>query len=135
MNKILAVVAALLLIQLVELVETSVATAAENPEHLTKRADVSLKQKKAEKFLMMMKTIGISDPNLTALVRMVDSNTKNGYLTLHQEEIAGGTLSFTYKLEPKVGVKHLELLYVPKDSHIEYRARTNSMMVNYKLKF
>ncbi len=132
MNRLFVVVAALLLVQPVKV---NVAVAAENPEHFNKHADASLKQKKSEKLLMMMKSIGISDPNLTALVNIVDANTKNGYLTLHQEEIAGGTLSFSYKLEPKIGMKQLELLYVPKDSHVEYRARTNSVSVNYKLKF
>ncbi len=132
MNRLFVVVAALLLVQPVRV---NVAVAAENPEHFNKHANGSLKQKKSEKLLMMMKSIGISDPNITALVNIVDANTKNGYLTLHQEEIAGGTLSFSYKLEPKIGVKQLEILYVPKDSHVEYRARTNSVSVNYKWKF
>ncbi len=132
MNRLLVVVAALLLIQPIKI---DVAAAAENPEHFTKHANANLKQKKAEKLLMMMKSLGISNPNITALVNTVDANTKNGYLMLHKEDLSSGTLSLSYKLEPKIGVKQLELLYIPKDSNTEYKARTNAVMVNYKLKF
>ncbi len=133
MNRILAVAAALLLIQPIEM---GVATAAENPEHLTKDAGVSLKQKKSEKILIMLKALGISDPSLTEFVNNVEGRTKNGYLTLHQEDdVLGGTLSFRYEMKAKIGTKQIELHYAPKDSNFEYKARTNSVMMNYKLRF
>lgn len=132
MNRLLVVVAALLLIQPIK---TSVAAAAENPEHFTKHANASLKQKKAEKLLLMMKSIGISDPNLTSLVNEINDRSKNGYLMLREEKMSGGTLSLRYAIEPKINVKQLELLYVPENSHTEYSVRSNAVMVNYKLKF
>lgn len=132
MNKILAVVAAFLLTRLITI---SVALAAENPEYPTRDAGVFLKQKKSEKILFMMKSVGISDPDITALVNEIDGRSKDGYLMLYQEKISAGTLSLRYALEPKINAKQVELLYVPDHSHTEYSVRTNAAMVSYKLKF
>lgn len=132
MKRVLAIVAAFLLF---DPIEASVATAAEKPEHLTTNASVASKQKKVEKFLMMLKAIGLSDPALTEVIYTVESRTKNGYLMLHQEDIADGVLSLGYKLQPKIGAKQLELKYTPKDSNFEYKAHTNSVMLEYKMKF
>lgn len=132
MNKKLAVVAALLLVQPII---ADVATAAENTERFKKNAGASLKQKRAEKILVMMRALGISHPDFTALVYDIDRRSKGRYLMLHEEKISGGTLSLRYTLEPKVSIKQIELLYVPEDSNTEYSVRTNAVMVNYKLKF
>jgi hypothetical protein len=139
MNKILSVVTALLPIMLIAVaslaIEINVAVAAENPEHFSKDAGVSLKQKRAEKVLLMMKSLGISDPDITAFIREIDGRSKNGHLLLSEEKIAGGTLSLRYALEPKISAKQIELLYAPENSNTEYSVRTNSVMMNYKLKF
>lgn len=124
--------AALLLIQPII---ASMAAAAENPEHKHQNAKENLKQKKAEKLLMMMEAIGISDPDIKEFVYKVNGRMQDGYLMLHQEEIAGGKLSFRYQLKPRVKAKQLELKYVPDDSNFEYTARTNSIMVNYSFSF
>ncbi len=132
MSKILAIVAAFLLFQPIG---ATVAMAAEYPEHLSKNVDATLKQKKAEKILLMLKAIGISDPDIREFAYKVEERTKDGYLMLHQEEVIGGKLSFRYKLKPNVSVRQLELQYVPDDSNFEYTARTNSVMMNYKFNF
>lgn len=135
MLKNLAVVAALLLAFII----TNVATAAENPEHFTKLADAKFKSKKSEKILKMIKAVGISDPDITNLVNQMDERTKDGYLTLHQEKIdggtLGGTLSLRYELHSGVKVKQLELRYAPDNSNMEYTARKSAVMANYKFKF
>lgn len=132
MNKKLAVVAALLL---VSPVVTDVAAAAENPNHLNKDAGASHKQKRAEKILLMMKALGISDPDITALVHDIDKRSRSGYLMLHEEKISGGSLSLRYTLEPRISTKQIELHYAPDNSNTEYSVRTNAVMVKYRLKF
>ncbi|MEQ1789863.1 MAG: hypothetical protein ABL857_05405, partial [Rickettsiales bacterium] len=88
-----------------------------------------------EKILFMIESLGISDPDISAFVYEIDNRTKDGYFMLHQKRVAGGTLSLRYALEPKISTRKVELLYAPDNSHTEYSVRTNSVMINYKLKF
>lgn len=126
------VVAALLLV----MIENHVAVAAEMPKHTQQYANGSVKQKKVDKLLEMLKSIGISDPEITRLVNEINSRHYDGYFLLYEERIAGGNLSFRYSTEGGgVGVKHFELLYAPEDSHTEYSLRSNVVTVNYKLNF
>lgn len=133
MSRISVVVAALLLV----IIENHVAVAAEIPEHTAPYANASLKQKKVEKLLEMLRSIGISDPNITRLANEIDNRRRNGYLLLHEEQVQGGNLSLRYTTDNGGGlaVKHFELLYAPENSHTEYSVRSNAVMVNYKLNF
>ena len=136
MNKMLAVVAALLLIQPTII---GVAAAAEDPEHLDKYAGAPLKQKKVEKLLAMLRTLGISDPQITSFANEINDRHKNGYFMLRQERIetpmSEGNLTLRYATDRGVGIRQLELNYTPDDSHTEYSVRTNAAMVTYKLHF
>lgn len=132
----LAVVAALLLIQPTKI---SVAAAADIPEQSHKYADAPLKQKKVEKLLAMLRTLGISDPEITSLANEIDERHKDGYFMLRQERIetpmSNGNLTLRYATEGKIGIKELELNYTPDNSHTEYSLRSNAAMVTYKLHF
>ena len=136
MNRLLVVVAALLLVKPIEI---SVAAAAENPEHFTQHANANLKQKKADKILAILRTLGISDPEVTSLVNEINTRSKDGYFMLREERIetgiTSGTLTVRYATKAKIGTKQLELLYAPDNSNTEYSVRTNAVMVNYKLNF
>lgn len=133
MSKISVVVAALLLI----MIENHVAVAAEIPEHTTQYANASLKQKKVDKLLEMLRSIGISDPGITRLANEIDDSHRDGYFLLHEEQVENGNLSLRYTTENGggVGIKHFDLHYSPENSHTEYSVRSNSVMVNYKLNF
>jgi hypothetical protein len=135
MNKLLAVVAALLLIQ----PTIKVATAADNSKHFDKYADAPRKQKKVDKILAMLRSLGISDPEITAFAHEINDRRKDGYFMLRQERIetplSEGNLTFRYVSDGKIGIKRLELNYTPDDSHTEYSLRTNAAMVTYKLRF
>ncbi len=137
MNKLLAVVAALLLIQLTIIL--CVAAAAENPEHLDKYANAPIKQKKVEKLLAMLRSIGISDPQITSFANEINERHKDGYFMLREERIetpmSEGNLTLRYATDRGVGIRQLELNYSPDDSHTEYSIRSNSAMVTYKLHF
>ena len=136
MNKLLVVVAALLLVKPIEI---SVAAAAEKPEHFTQHANANHKQKKADKIIAMLKTLGISDPEVTSLVNEINTRSKDGYFMLREERIStgitSGTLTVRYATKAKIGTKQLELLYAPDNSNTQYSVRTNAVMVNYKLNF
>ncbi len=137
MNKTLAVVAALLLGQVAII---NVAAAVEipgnpGPEYLSKDTNASHKQKKAEKLLGMMKSVGISDSGIARLVNEVDANTKDGQLMLYKNEVAGGKISLRYEFNPDMNNKKLGLFYQPENSHTEYSVHTNGAMVRYKFKF
>ncbi len=132
----MAVVAALLLIQPAI---TGVATAADSPEHFDKYADATLKQKKVEKLLAMLRSLGISDPQITSFANEINERHKDGYFMLHQERIetpmSNGSLTLRYATEGKIGIRQLELNYTPDNSHTEYSLRSNAAMVKYKLRF
>lgn len=131
----MAVVAALLLNLPIT---TGVAAAADNIGHSPEKqedAKIFLKQKKAEKIIVMLNSMGIDNPEIIEFVNTVNNRTKDGYLMLHQENITEGTVSLRYKLKPAIGIKQLELQYKPQDSNMEYRLHSNSVMVNYKFSF
>ncbi len=146
-------VAALLLIQNI-FIHNKLAVAAENNEHSNRRyADANHKPKsqkafeeassknsrKAEKIIVMLKSIGISDRDTMELVNDIDARTNDGHFLLHEEKISSdftnGSLSLRYDLQPRIKTKMLELHYTPDNSNTEYSIRTNSVMVNYNFSF
>ena len=129
MSKNLLVVAALLL------ASSSMAAAADISTHLTQNADQIRTQKRAEKIVMALSAVGISDPALTELVQEVSTRTKDGYFLIHEEKIADGRLRINYQTKPGLNLKQLELHYTPEDSHMEYYARKDAVMATYSLKF
>ncbi|MEK6745649.1 MAG: hypothetical protein AABY33_01270 [Pseudomonadota bacterium] len=131
MRIISVVVAALLLV----MIENHVAVAAENLEHKSKYANANLKQKKVDKILEMLRSIGISDPEITKLANEIGNRRGDGYFLLHEEQITGGNLSLRYVTEGKIGIKQLELHYAPENSNMQYSVRKNAAMMNYRLNF
>lgn len=131
MKRVSVVVAALLLV----MIENHVAVAVEPPEHKSKYANANLKQKKVEKILEMLRSIGISDPRITKFANEIDNRRRDGYFLLYEEQTTVGNLSLRFVTEGKIGIKQLELHYAPEDSHMQYSIRKNAAMVNYKYNF
>jgi len=102
------------------------AQAAETPEHQSKNA---------RKILHVLGTIGINDPQVKSFISGIDKNVKDGYLQLHEEKIAGGTLTLHYELKPGVTSKQIELKFVPDNSNWVATARPKEVMVRYNYKF
>ena len=128
------VVAALLLAQ-----PANVAVAAEFPEqdHAYDLTDAGDKHtsKKARKVLVLLRAIGVNDPDVMEFVQGVDARSQDGYLTLHEEKLESGSLKLGYAMEGKVGIKQMELRYEPEDSHMTYSARPTGVLAQYKVKF
>ncbi len=131
MRIISVVVAALLLV----MIENHVAVAAENLEHKSKYANANLKQKKVDKILEMLRSIGISDPEITKLANEIGNRRGDGYFLLHEERIESGNISLRFATEGKIGIKQLELHYAHENSNMQYSIRKNAAMMNYRLNF
>jgi hypothetical protein len=115
------VVAALLLTAL-----PGMATAAEDPEHHSKNA---------RKTLVVLSALGMDHPDLVNFVGTVDERVDGGYLRLAEEKTMGGTMTLHYELSGGVRAKQVELKFTPDDSNMEYTARPNGVMANYKFNF
>jgi hypothetical protein len=115
------VVAALLLTNL-----TGIAAAADTPEHPSKNA---------QKLIATLNALGINSPEVQDFMNEVNSHVENGYFNFAQQDMMGGKLALRYPVSVP-GIPHrLELNYTPNDSHVAVTARTDGIMVSYKLKF
>lgn len=116
-------VVALLLLTILE----NPAAAADTPEHQSKNA---------RKVLAVLGAIGINNPEIKELVEKVDANIdQEGYYTLAQKKVPGGTLTLHYQLGNGINTKQIELQFAPDDSNWRATARTNQVMINYSYKF
>lgn len=123
----LLVVAALLLTGLTELVAEHEAIAAvENSEQHSKNA---------QKVLIILKNLGISDPDIKDFIDRVDSRSHDGYLHLTEEKAMGGKFELKYELDSRVSARQLQLTYTPNESRVQAIARTDGITVNYHLRF
>ncbi len=121
MVRMMLVVAVLLLTGL-----TGAAEAADNPEHNSKNA---------RKALIVLGAIGADTKEIRNFVENIDSRIENGYLTLAEEKIAGGTIKLHYELGSGVKLKRIELRFTPDDSNWVATARPDRVMINYTYKF
>ena len=127
MNKNLLIVAALLLINL-----AGIAAAADLPEHQSKHA---------RNLLATLNLIGINSHEVQNLVADADTRIEKNYFYLNEQEAIGGKWALRYRLGsedasviPTSGSRRMELHYAPKDSHFEFKARTDGVTIGYHLK-
>jgi len=120
------VVAALLLTNLITQAITQAAAAAEIPEQPSKNA---------QKVLDTLNTLGINDPDIKEFILDVDAHRGNGY-KLAEDNVIGGELSIRYQFDQDTTDTHhrLQLVYTPKDSHIQCTASGHGVMIGYHLK-
>jgi hypothetical protein len=113
---------------------SGIAEAAQNPEQMSKK-----QSKHARATLVVLGEMGINQPEIVEFVNYVDKNLHHGYLRIAEERAFGGTLSLKYKFtgrdESPVSKRGPVLQYIPDNSHWEYTAGTEGVMVNYRLKF
>jgi hypothetical protein len=102
------------------------ATAADEPEP---------QSQKARKTLIVLSALGMNHPDIIKLVDSVNERVDDGYLRLYEEKTMGGTMTLHYELSGGVRSKQLELKFTPDDSNMEYTARPNAVMANYKFHF
>jgi hypothetical protein len=102
------------------------AAAAETPEHDSKNA---------RKVMAVLGSVGINDPRVASFITGIDKHIKDGYLTLDERRIAGGTLVLHYELSSSVSSRQLELRFTPDNSNWVATARPNEVMVRYHYKF
>lgn len=111
---------------LLAMMQSPVAAAENTPERQSKNA---------RKILVFLGSIGINDPDVKKFISRADSHIKNGYLTLSEERMAGGTLTLHYQLSNGIGVKNVELKFAPDNSNWQATARKDQVMVRYQYKF
>lgn len=83
----------------------------------------------------MLASMGINDPEIAEFVGYVDRQIDHGRLKIAEEHVAGGKLSFTYRVDPKIHHKNFEIKFTPDDSNFEAVASTDGIMLNYRLQF
>lgn len=127
MEKIGLVVASLLL--------TTVTEVARADDFLPRDPSAQPKIEKSRKIDIFLNAIGANGTEVKRLVDAVDGRVHDGYLHLGEERVPGGKLVLHYELSGGVRAKQLELRFTPDDSHWQATARTDAVMVNYKLKF
>jgi hypothetical protein len=108
----------------------TMAVAAEEPEHKEK-------SKVAHQSIAMLEAIGLNHPEIAEFIDYVDQHVDNGDLRIAEEHRMGGMFKLHYQLTggDVDSKKQIELKFTPDDSHMEYTARPNAVMANYRLKF
>ncbi len=91
--------------------------------------------KKVRKVEVILNSLGINSAEVRQFIDAVDERVEGGYLNLAEDRIAGGRIVLHFQLGGGVTAKQLELKYTPDNSNWEATARTNAVMVNYRLQF
>lgn len=90
--------------------------------------------KKVAKVLATLEMLGIKDKRIRELVETVDNRIEGKYVRIMSEEYGDHRVTLRYRLGSRMGTKQLEFLYKPSDeSHWSVSARTDAVMLNYRL--
>lgn len=105
---------------------TTVAVAADKPEHTSKNA---------RQVVILLGHIGINSAELVEFADYVDQKVYKGRFHIAEERGLNGAFQLNYRLSGGLSTKQIELRFAPDDAPYEASAGTNRIMVTYKLKF
>lgn len=97
-------------------------------------AEPKSSSKKAQKVLIALHAVGMTDPKVAEFVHAADARIDDGRLRLAEGKLNGGKLTLGYELDG-IGVDRLQLNYQPEDARLNYTATPESVAVRYQLKF
>lgn len=104
----------------------SVAAAAENPEHPSKRA---------LKTIAALNAMGINNSYINHLVIDIEEKRSTGEYRFREETVPGGKLILRYQYNSDSIVGPAQIAYRFNDSNVEGRAGVKGIAIEYKLKF
>ena len=90
--------------------------------------------KKVAKVIATLEMLGIKDKRIRELVETVDNRIEGKYVRIMSEEYADHRVTLRYRMGTRIGTRQFEFLYKPADdSHWSVSARTDAVMLNYRL--
>lgn len=104
--------------------------------HASAESTEAKRSKKVEKILDTLDRLGISNRHINQLVEEVDARNENGYFYLADQRFEDGQrLSLRYDTGGGLSTRRLELAYTPENSHYQFTASRNAVMVRYRYEF
>lgn len=91
---------------------------------------------KARKLNAYLDNVGINNPAIREIVSEFSARKEGKYLRLGEERFESGSrIVMHYKMQPKIGLKQMQLKYQSSDQKTEVMFSTKAVMYNYKWSF
>jgi hypothetical protein len=105
------------------------------PETAAAQEATTETSQKARALDLYLDRAGINNPAVRKLVNEFSARKEGRFLRLGEERFDAGRVVLHYKLQPKIGLKQMQLKYQSTDQRSEIALSTRSLMYNYKWSF